>query len=319
MLPIRTAIPNIPVRVLRYAGALAVIALLPLVGIAAYALSLRVGQYGWTPERIIACACVLVAACYALGYAIAVLANRPWLKWLEITNVSTAFVVLAVLLALFSPIADPARISVADQVARLEAGSISPDQFDFAFLRFQSGRFGLDALERLKTKQDGPNALRIADQARVALLWKNTSEARRKAPLPITPQQRAANITVIYPKGQFLPDAFLQQDWSAMPQRYRYPNCLTADVFAFCEAMMVDLDGDGGPEIILLGVGAEAAAFKQSENQWILLGNITNTGCKGVRDALREGKFEIATLELKELAVAGQSLRVQSGSGCSGG
>jgi hypothetical protein len=144
-----------PVRILRYAGALAIITLLPLVGIATYALSLRIGQYGWTPERIIALACAVVAACYALGYAVAVLASHPWLKWLEVTNVFTAFVILGVLLALFSPIADPARISVADQVARLEAGKISLEQFDFAFLRFQSGRFGLDALERLKENQDG--------------------------------------------------------------------------------------------------------------------------------------------------------------------
>jgi hypothetical protein len=106
-----------PVRILRCAGTLAVMALVPLVAIAAYALSLRVGQYGWTPERIIACACAVVAACYSFGYVVAVLPRRPWLKRLETTNIFTAFVVLAVLLALFSPIADPARISVADQVA----------------------------------------------------------------------------------------------------------------------------------------------------------------------------------------------------------
>jgi Domain of unknown function (DUF4153) len=302
-----------PVRALRYAGSLAAIALLPLVGIAAYGLALRVGQYGWTPERIIALACAVVAACYTLGYAISVLAVRPWLKWLEVTNVFTAFAILAVLLGLFSPIADPARISVADQVARLEAGKISPDAFDFAFLRFRSGRFGLEELERLKSKQDGPDAPRIAELASAALARKNLLEVRRAD--RITPQRRAANITVIYPKGEPLPDGFLKQDWSAVPEQYRYPTCLTANTNTRCDAMIVDLDGDGNPEIIVLG--QVAAAFKQSESQWTLLGILTNAGCKGVRDALREGKFEIAAPELKELRVAGQSLRPQPG--CSGG
>jgi hypothetical protein len=306
-----------PVRVLRYAGSLAAILLLPLVGIAGYGLALRVGQYGWTPERIIALACAVVAACYTFGYGLSVLASRSWLKWLEVTNVFTAFVILAVILALFSPIADPARISVADQVARLVAGNVSPDAFDFAFLRFGSGRFGLDALERLKNKQDGPDASRIAERANTALAWKNRSEARRAERM--TPQRLAANITVIYPKGQSLPDSFLQQDWPATSPRY--PPCLNANAninvsIYHCDAMMVDLDGDGKPEIVVLGPWS--AAFKQSENQWTLLGNITNTGCKGVRDALREGKFEIAaTPEFKELHVAGQSLQVSSG--CSGG
>jgi hypothetical protein len=88
------------------------------------------------------------------------------------------------------------------------------------------------------------------------------------------------------------------------------------NIGALCEAIVVDLDGDGKPEIIVLGPGS--AAFKQSESRWILLGNISSTFCKGVRDALREGKFEIAAAPaLKELHVAGQSLQVSPG--CSGG
>jgi hypothetical protein len=177
-----------PVRVLRYAGSLAAILLLPLVGIAGYGLALRVGQYGWTPERIIALACAVVAACYTFGYGLSVLASGPWLKWLEITNVFTAFVILAVILALFSPIADPARISVADQVARLEAGKVSPDAFDFAFLRFTSGRFGLDALKQLKDKQDGPDASRIAERTSTALAWKSVGGPAPRPHYPGAPR-----------------------------------------------------------------------------------------------------------------------------------
>ncbi|EHN76789.1 hypothetical protein SMCF_3695, partial [Streptomyces coelicoflavus ZG0656] len=56
---------------------------------------------------------------------------------------------VAAVLALFSPLLDPARLSVADQVARLERGAVKPQDFDFDFLRFDSGKAGLAALDRL--------------------------------------------------------------------------------------------------------------------------------------------------------------------------
>ena len=52
-----------------------------------------------------------------------------------------------------------------DQVHRLETGRISPTQFDFAFLRFRSGRYGIEALRRLAERTEGPEANDIADRA----------------------------------------------------------------------------------------------------------------------------------------------------------
>ena len=167
-------------RILRYAGTATAVALTPLVAIAAYAVALRVEQYGWTPERVVAVACVVFAACYALGYLLAALKSPQWLKWIEPTNILAAFVVLAVMLALLSPMADPARIAVADQVARLESGRISPEKFDYQFLRFRSGRYGVEALARLRAKQDGPDAARIAERANA--IWCRTVAAWMLAP-----------------------------------------------------------------------------------------------------------------------------------------
>ena len=128
----------------------AALVIVPLVVLAAYGLSLRVRQYGWTPERITAAACVVVAACYAIGYAVVTLLSRGSLRGLEAVNVTTAFVIIGVLLALFSPVADQIRISVNDQVSRLEAGRLPSNQFDFGFLRFKAGRYGLAALNQSK-------------------------------------------------------------------------------------------------------------------------------------------------------------------------
>src|SRR5262249_42906326 len=299
--------------VLRYASIVAAVALVPLVALAAYGLTLRVEQYGWAPQRIIASACIAVAACYALGYVLAAARPRAFLATLETTNIVAAFIILAAILALLTPIADPARISVADQVARLESGRTAPERFDFAFLRFGSGRYGNEALERLKRKQDGPNAARISQMANEALDWRTRPLASAQRPVRLTPQERSVNIAVMHPKGQSLPMSFLQQDWNGHPMQWRIPRCLIAD--AKCEAIISDLDDDGTAEVLIFSIPAgTAVAFKAStDERWVMLGTVNNSHCAGVREALREGKFELAQSQFKELAVNQQRLRIEPG------
>jgi len=296
--------------VLRYVGIGAALALTPLVVIAAYGVMLRVGQYGWTPERIVATACVVVAACYAVGYGIAV-AARPWLRWIEATNVIAAIVILAVILSLFSPIADPIRIAVADQVARLEAGRTPVDQFDFAFLRFRGGRYGLEALGRLRDSpgEPGTEDARIAGWAISALSWAVPGDARRPAN-GATPASRAADITVAYPNGQSLPPAFLQQDWNALPDQWGHPLCLTTN--KKCDAVMLDVDGDGTSEILVsMRPNSVFVVYGETDGKWVRLGILANSNCKGARAALLAGHFEFAVPEFKEIKVADGSLYVE--------
>ena len=71
---------------------------------------------------------------------------------------------VATILALFSPLADPARLAVQDQIARLQRGAVSADTFDYDFLRFESGKAGETALRRLAASTNP----RIARNARAA-------------------------------------------------------------------------------------------------------------------------------------------------------
>jgi hypothetical protein len=295
--------------VLRVAGVGAAVALTPLVVIAAYAVLLRVTQYGWTPERIVATACVVVAGCYAVGYGLAAVISRPWLQWVEMTNVIASAVILAVILALFSPVADPMRIAVADQVARLEAGRIPVEQFDFAFLRFHGGRYGTAALERLRNKEGGPDAARIAEKVNAVLAAKSQYDARASVERP-TPEERAASITVAYPKDQPLPAGFVQQDWNAPPDRSLHPRCLTAH--EKCEAVMLDLDGDGVPEI-LLAVRSYGAffAYKETGGTWKFIGILDNSACNGVKEELLAGRVELAMPEFKDVKAGGGTLQLR--------
>jgi hypothetical protein len=299
--------------VLRGAGVGAALALTPLVVIAAYAVVLRVSQYGWTPERVIAAACLVVAACYALGYGLAAIASRPWLRWIETTNVATAIVVLAVIVALFSPVGDPARIAVADQVARLEAGQTPVDKFDFVFLRFHGGRYGMAALERLRNMKDGPDAARIAQKANAIIATRYEDDVREAIVRPTT-AELVANIFVAYPKGQLLPAAFLQQNWNA--HEWPQARCLTEHLK--CDAVMLDIDGDGAAEILLSDrPHRRFVIYKETGGKWILLGDLYNSECPNVREALLAGKFELTTPEIKEIKAAGAKLQAQISRGCS--
>ena len=71
-----------------------------------------------------------------------------------------------------------------DQVARLERGAVTPDKFDYRFLRFESGKAGQAALERL-ARSDNPA---IATAARAAQKVEN----RNDDPGPAEPERPLA-------------------------------------------------------------------------------------------------------------------------------
>ncbi|NEX91789.1 DUF4153 domain-containing protein [Caulobacter sp. 17J65-9] len=290
--------------VLKWAGRVTALAVAPLVAIAAYGVWLRVGQYGLTPERVIASACALVGACYAVGYAIAALKPGAWLKPLEATNVATAFVAIGVLIALFTPLADPARIAVADQVRRLEAGKIAPDKFDFGFLRFDGAKWGRAELERLKAHATGPNAKVISEKAAEALKLEYRYQRDEQRP-----RFDAARITV-WPKGRTLPESFVKQAWDAGDG---WSPCIQGGDRS-CDAFFADLDADGTEEV-LLSPGYQLNVYRLTDGRWKKAGDLNAGGCSGVLEALKAGQFKATEPKWKDLEVNGQHLRLQA-DGC---
>lgn len=298
-------------RVLRTAMRVASAVLLPLVLLAAYGIALRIGQYGWTPERVFATACTIIVACYTSGYVIA--AARPRLfAVIETTNVAAAFFVLAILLALFSPIADPARVSVANQLHRLQIGQITPEQFDYAFLRFDAGRFGINALHELA----GQKTLTVAAAKAASALQKQTRYEVWKLTGNLTAREIAANINVAQPPGRVLPPEFLAKDWSKYTRDYQLPTCMKSQ--NKCDAIFTDLDGDGTEEIILLSAAeSRAVVFRRNgDNSWDVFGKLENVSCPGIHGALIAGQFAIVPPIVRELEVNGQRLRMVWTSQC---
>jgi len=264
-----------PHRVPQWAARAAGLLLIPIVILAGYALWLRIDQYGLTPDRVFATVYLVVAVGFTIGYALAALKPGPWMKPLEPTNLIMAAVSVLLLIALFTPIADPARLSVASQVKRLESGKVTAEKFDFAFLRFESGRYGRDALDRLKTART-PEVGRRAREVK--------AETTRPLPAPESPDYAAMTI---YPAGAKLPDTFLRQGSGASLRG----GC--DGPAAGCFAVLLDIDGDGADEV-LLGSGATLDAYKSVAGQWRRVARTSSYCWIGdLQAALKSGKARL--------------------------
>jgi hypothetical protein len=248
--------------------------------LAAYALWLRIDQYGLTPDRVFATAYLVVAAGFTVGYAFAALRKGPWMKPLEPTNLIMAAVSVLLLIALFTPIADPARLSVGSQVKRLESGKVSAAKFDYAFLRFDSSRYGREVLDRLKADSNPEIAMRAGEA-----LEPDYNRPPRVSKAPKKPD--LSKITV-YPTDARLPDDFANQNWGDDSGSI----CLTSG--SLCSALLLDVDGDGAAEV-LLAVGRDFDVFTKAEGRWRKTAE-ASTPCwnTGLQEALKAGTFRMS-------------------------
>ncbi len=140
-----------PVQWLRNA---AMVVLPVVLGIAAWGLMLRVTQYGWTVERYWALFFILSLGAFALTNAFLILRHRG-VHGASLGRYNTGLaVVLAVALVLINTgLLDFRRLAADNQVARLEAGEVAPEDIDVTYMRFTLGRYGNEALEALRSSE----------------------------------------------------------------------------------------------------------------------------------------------------------------------
>ncbi len=292
---------NLPPSVLRVAVRVASVLLTPLVVLAFWGLALRIGQHGLTPDRIIALACAIIGAAYAAGYGFAALQpfwrrDADWMQPLERTNIWTAVLEVGVILALFSPIADPARLSVADQVARLERGAVAPDKFDYRFLRFESGKAGEAALARL-TRSANPVIARSA---------RNISALEYRSDDVDVGSPNAVPRYEVVPAGTVLPSDFAV---AVPPTDDRAMWCPGAPG---CVVSPQDLNGDGVPEVLMSSRGVIRVWAKNAEGAWAAVGSWRPGHCIGrpadpvdLDDILRKGQVRPIAPAWPDLEIAG--------------
>jgi hypothetical protein len=283
----------------------------PLVLLAVYSLGLRVAEYGWTVSRVVAATCALVAAMYAAGYALAALRLHDRLQRIASTNVLASFAILIVFLALLSPLADPARIAVADQLHRLAAGKTLPGRFDFHFLRFNGARFGVQELKQLSEQKNGAYPAAVEKMARLAL---SSNKRWDREDLNEIAPDTAQNIHV-HPAGKELPKEFIAQDWRNDKQRWSLPSCMTRGDRQ-CDAYVVRPDPAGAEQLLVFDGSSMPALFAPSgagADSWQLAGKLMATpSCiEELKKTAERGALDWQPPLQRDIDINGLRLRMQ--------
>jgi hypothetical protein len=228
-------------RVLRIAGLALVLSILPLTVFAAVSMGTRVAQHGLSPERLWGLVAIAVAVAYGFAWLVAVIRGwkaGEWRERVRRANLHLAVLICGVALFLALPILDFGAISARQQIARLQSGAVSADQFDYEALRWDFGAAGRRALARLE--RSGNSAIaKLAREARgrtertYAYSLPGMTGAPRSSVLRVVPENAALE--------QALRRYIAKSPW-ACPQ--------------YCVALDAGKERGRRPTIVLVGGGA---------------------------------------------------------------
>jgi uncharacterized membrane protein len=285
-----------PGPVLRYSARFGAAALLPLTGLAAYALWVRVGLDGWTANMVMVAASLMLAVCYSIGYLVAALSFGSWMRLIEKTNILSAYLTVILLLALYTPLADPARLSVGDQIARLKNGKVAAEKFDYGYLSRSGEKYGEAALNDLKLNAT-EGQKKIIDRE-ISNPWQHAGKM-----IALQPDKEFN----VYPEGKTLPATFKDKQWdrASLPQKsVYYPLCLF-DKTQECDAFLI---GDSDPPLVLLALTQNYnmnRLFVYKDGDWTDAGSLIPTlfNCYALRKQLRKGEYTLGPSRGQELTV----------------
>lgn len=149
---------DMPASPLLRASARALAVLLPLLtGLAAWAVVLRVLQYGWTPDRLLAvCTSGFLFIC-SLLYCLCAL-RRDWSARIRTANTGLVLAAVVLCAALLSPLLDGNRIAAQSQLHRYLAAQSVPAELPLWEMRSTWGTAGRAALTQLQARADAGDA-----------------------------------------------------------------------------------------------------------------------------------------------------------------
>ncbi|MBB4132530.1 DUF4153 domain-containing protein [Xanthomonas sp. 3075] len=289
---------------------------LPLhAALAAYALTLRIAQHGWTSDRVCAALLAVLALAYALAYAFAVLRPRAdrWLPQLAGGNMVLSWVVISLAVLVNTPLLDPYRITVHSQMQRLANGTRDAVNKNLEFLRFENGRRGYLAVQSLREDPafaDSPARKQQLEQllARTSRWSGNDTVEDQKDKQLTDLTQIRQHVTVA--SGQADPPA----DWWQYLVRSKMLSGACTQGNSNCVVSSNDLDGDGQLDVLLCNLNGDyaIACELQTRNRdgWYQAGtaqlySLDGEAMSEVSQALRSGQIQTRPNRWPDLALPG--------------
>lgn len=295
----------------------AAILLLPVyAALALYSTGLRVSQYGWTPQRLWAVLVISVTLIAALCYSFAVIDKRPdWLPRVTQLNKPLSLLVVILVMAANSPLLDPYRISVNNQIARLDSGKTQAKDFDLQMLRFDTGRRGNEALARLQQHPaftgDPQLLLTLKNMIARTSRW-GTYDDKEHAALAKNYRLEEAKKMIVLAKGAVQPD---DGWWSSLPQLEQYSNTLRdcLSLQGMCIINTLDLNGDKQKEIFLCNTldssSVNCRIYVRHATQWAQAGELylyEDKDKSALITALRNGEVKPVARKWADVQVDGK-------------
>ena len=301
------------------------LALLVIAVVAGWALKLRVDQYGWTEERVWAAFVLAMTSFHTIGYAVSLRRGTGcgWLADIGRTNIIGALILSLVLALLLSPLADARKIAVHSQMTRLLNGITPTDKIDYAYLRWEAGRYGREALERLAAGIEHKDREIIAAKA-TQTLAQNQRYGNETGASALTKEQIRQRLRML-PPGETLSDALIGTIQSASEpgvhsNNWQERRCLATDVE--CVVWMIDLNDDGLKEAVVIIATPQwqtgtAIFYQQTAADQFRFGGTLNLA-QGADAKQREkhladieaGKFEVVKPRFNDLMIGGHRVGI---------
>ena len=289
-----------------------------------YYLGQRIVQYGWTPDRLRASVIVGLSLCLTLAYASAVVRkNNIWLHSLGSINKKIMWLIAAAVVLCNSPIIDPYRISVNDQMNRYSTGKVSPDDLDLVMLRFDSGRKGNDALQALRSDvkfvSDPRRKLKLEKTLMQTTRWGSYGDDDKKPYAAFTPEIARKNIQLAARTPS--PESTW---WESLPKDIGREEHID-DCYLMANACVVttlDLNNDGNKEPILCNFSDPKEAFcqiyAQQAGKWHVVSRINfdddvtkdKLDSTKIKDAILNGQLKAVPKEWSDIQIQDTTVHV---------
>ncbi|MGP9645184.1 MULTISPECIES: DUF4153 domain-containing protein [unclassified Halomonas] len=253
------------------------VVLLPVGSVlAAWALWLRIDQYGLSLDRLWAALLQVLTAAFTVSYSLLLLWRRQAaLPSLQRANVGLALLVALVLIVVNTPLADMRHWVAEQQIKRLLDGRTTAEAFDVNYLRYQLGQPGTLALQALVESEFAQSQPELARRIELSL-----RQTERWSQEPLVDTQNLADVAQQFrasPNGATLPEPLLnllvEQNSACLSQTEP------------CQTLQIS-SGTPFQWLVYESYSAVGKAYGERNGDWLLLGHLMLLGTTQPQDDL---------------------------------